>query len=305
MRPLGASELTHVGVIGLGAMGGAMAKRLLACGFAVHVFDVRTDAVAALVARGATGCRSPGAVARSSEIVCASLPSPAALEQAVFGADGVADSVAAGSVFIDLSTSDPDDVLRVAAELELRGAQMLDAPVGKGPDAAEAGELTLMVGGDEHVIERCRPVLDALGSRLFHCGALGGGATMKLANNLLSCGIAALVGEALVLGVAGGLEPRLMLDVMSETAADNWHLRHSAKDRILAGRFDPVFRLALAHKDLTLAAGFAAKRGVPLLVGAAARDLHQGALDLGLGEEDQVATVKVAERAAGVVVRHR
>jgi 3-hydroxyisobutyrate dehydrogenase-like beta-hydroxyacid dehydrogenase len=191
----------------------------------------------------------------------------------------------------------------VGAALAERGVHMLGAPVGPGPDAAERGELTLMLGGDATVIQGCQDVLRALGARQFHCGPLGSGVTTKMINNLVSCSINALNAEALVLGQKAGLDLDVLLDVMSTTAADNRHLHVTARERMLTGDFAPTFRLALAHKDLGLALRSALQLGVPLPMATAAHLVHALAMGEGLGEEGQAACIKVIERAAGVQAR--
>lgn len=293
----------NLGFIGLGAMGSGMVKRLLRAGFPVAVHDVRGEARAALAALGAVGARAPREAAGGADVVLSSLPTPADVEAVVFGADGILAAMRPGGVYIDLSSIDPHTTRKVGAALAERGARMLDAPVGPGPDAAERGELTLMLGGDPAVIEECQDILRAIGSRQFYCGPLGSGVTTKMINNLVSCSINALNAEALVLGQKAGLDLDVLLDVMSTTAADNRHLHVTARERMLVGDFSPTFRLALAHKDLGLALRSALQLGVPLPVGTAAHLVHALAMGDGLGEEGQAACIKVIEQVAGVQAR--
>ena len=192
---------------------------------------------------------------------------------------------------------------KVGAALAERGVRMIDSPVGPGPDAAERGELTLMLGGDRGVIEECQDVLRAVGARQFYCGPLGSGVTTKMINNLVSCSINALNAEALVLGQKAGLDLDVLIDVMSTTAADNRHLHVTARERMLTGNFEPNFRLLLAHKDLGLAIRSALQLGVPLPIGNAAHLVHSLGLGAGLGEEGQAACIKVIEQVAGIQAR--
>jgi 4-hydroxybutyrate dehydrogenase/sulfolactaldehyde 3-reductase len=293
----------NLGFIGLGAMGSGMVKSLRRAGFPVTVYDVRGEARAALVTLGVREARSPGEAAAGADVVLSSLPTPADVEAVVFGPDGILAAMRPGSVYIDLSSIDPQTTRKVGAALAERGVRMIDAPVGPGPDAAERGELTLMLGGDPTVIEGCQDVLRAVGARQFSCGPLGSGVTTKLINNLVSCSINALNAEALVLGQKAGLDLDVLLDVMSTTAADNRHLHVTARDRMLVGDFSPTFRLALAHKDLGLALRSALQLGVPLPIGTAAHLVHALAMGDGLGEEGQAACIKVIEQAAGIQAR--
>ena len=292
-----------LGFIGLGAMGSGMVKSLRRAGFAVTVYDVRTEARAACVKLGAVEARSPREAATGADIVLSSLPVPADVEAVVLGPEGILPAMRSGAVYIDLSSIDPQTTRKVGAALAERGVRMIDAPVGPGPDAAERGELTLMLGGERAVIEECQDVLRAIGSRQFYCGPLGCGVTTKVVNNLVSCSINALNAEALVLGQKAGLDLDVLIEVMSTTAADNRHLHVTGHDRILAGNFEPNFRLALAHKDLGLAIRYALQLGVPLPIANAAHLVHSLGMGAGLGEEGQAACVKVIEQVAGVQAR--
>ena len=292
-----------LGFIGLGAMGSGMVKSLRRAGFAVTVYDMRAEARAAAVKLGAVEVRSAREAATGADIVLSSLPVPADVEAVVLGPDGILPAMRSGSVYIDLSSIDPQTTRKVGAALAERGVRMIDSPVGPGPDAAERGELTLMLGGERSVIEECQDVLRAIGSRQFYCGPLGCGVTTKVVNNLVSCSINALNGEALVLGQKAGLDLDVLIEVMSTTAADNRHLHVTGHDRILAGNFEPNFRLALAHKDLGLAIRYALQLGVPLPIANAAHLVHSLGMGAGLGEEGQAACVKVIEQVAGVQAR--
>ncbi|MGH7322544.1 MAG: NAD-binding protein [Candidatus Rokuibacteriota bacterium] len=145
--------------------------------------------------------------------------------------------------------------------------------------------------------------MQALGSTQFYCGPLGSGVTVKLINNLVSCSAMALNAEAAVLGAKAGIDLGVLVNVMKNTAADNWHLRKSVEDRVLEGNFAARFRLALAHKDLGLALGLGLQLGVPLPVASAAHLVHALALGEGLGDEDQSACIKPIEQTAGVRAR--
>lgn len=294
-----------VGYIGLGQMGSGMVKSLIRAGFEVHVHDQRTQAVEAMVKEGAKAAGSNRAVAEKCRVVCASLPDPAAVEAAALGEAGVLEGVKPGSVFIDMSSIDPNTSKKVHAALQEKGARMLDCPVGKGPPQAEAGDLTLMVGGEVEVMEEVRPVLEAMGSAIYHCGPAGTGAASKLINNLVSCSLAALSSEAVVLGAKAGVDLDTLCEIMASTAADNRHLRITVMPRTLDGIFESRFKLALAHKDLGLACRMGLELGVPTPLGSAARVVHDMAMGMGLAEEDQGACIKPLEKAAGVEARRK
>lgn len=298
-------DKTDIGFIGLGHMGSGMVKSLIRNGWPVVVYDQRTQAVQAMEKEGAKSARSCREVAERCRIVLSSLPDPAAVDAAALGEDGVIEGIQQGGTYIDLSTIDPTTSKNVQAALAEKGARMLDCPVGKGPPEAATGDLALMVGGDAEVLEEMRPLLESIGSSIHHCGPAGSGAAAKLINNLVSCSLAALSSEAVVLGAKAGVDLDTLCNIMASTAADNRHLRITVMPRTLDGIFEPRFKLALAHKDLGLACRMALELNVPTPLGQAARTVHDMAMGMGLAEEDQGACIKPLEKAAGVEARRR
>ena len=234
-----------LGYVGLGMMGGGMASHLVASGYDVAVHDLRDEAVQVLQEKGATGVNTPRAVAEQSEVVISSLPTPQAVEQVALGPDGIVSGLSAGQVYIDMSSIDPDTTRKVGRAIAEKGGYMLDVPVGKGPADAARGGLTLMIGGDADVVASVQDVLDTLGDEQFYCGELGMGVTTKLVNNLVSCSIATLLGEAFAMGAAAGLDVGVLWNVMSNTAANSSHLQGSFKHRALARNFEPYFKLQI------------------------------------------------------------
>ena len=292
-----------VGFIGLGTMGAPMARNVGKKGHSLVVFDVNRASVDALVASGATAAASPKDVAAASDIVITMLPDAPDVERAALGHDGIVHGIRPGAIYVDMSTIDPGTTRKVAAAIHAKGASMIDSPVGKTADAAVAGTSTLMVGGDPAVIARARPVLDCMGTDIFHCGALGAGQTMKLLNNLLAAAIGEASVEALVAGTKAGLTLDLMMSVLRTTMAWNQHLAISMPKRPLAGDFTPGFMMKLAHKDCRLALGMVDALGVKAPVGHAALASLQEGLDRGLSENDVGALLKLREEPVGVKVR--
>ena len=294
-----------IGFIGLGHMGSGMVKSLIRNGYPVVAHDQITQAVQAMEKEGATSAQSCREVAEHCRVVLSSLPDPAAVEAAALGEAGIIEGIRPGGVYIDLSSIDPSTSRKVHAALAEKGARMLDCPVGKGPPEAASGDLTLMVGGDADLLEEMRDVLEALGSAIHHCGPAGSGAAAKLINNLVSCSLAALSSEAVVLGAKAGVDLDTLCAIMASTAADNRHLRITVMPRTLDGIFEPRFKLALAHKDLGLACRMALELNVPVPLGQAARVVHDMAMGMGLADEDQGACIKPLEKAAGIEARRR
>ena len=185
-----------VGFIGVGFMGRHMARNIVAGGFEMTVFDIRKEAADELLSMGATWADSPAAVAEASDVVFTSLPRPQDVEEVALGEGGILSGAGAGTVYFDLSTTDPDTIYRISAAGESAGVTVLDAPVSGGVAGAEAGTLCVMVGGDEDAYTRCKPVLDKIGDKVMRCGDLGSGAICKIVNNLIGveCGRAAVGG---------------------------------------------------------------------------------------------------------------
>jgi len=280
-----------------------MARNVQKKGHALVVFDVNRASVDALVASGATAAASPKAVAAASDIVITMLPDAPDVERVALGRDGIVQGLRAGSVYVDMSTIDPETTRRVAAAVRAKGAAMVDSPVGKTADAAVAGTLTLMVGGDAADIARVRPVLDCMGTDFFHCGPLGAGQTIKLINNLLATCIAEASIEALVTGTKAGITLDTMLAVFRTTMAWSSQLAVAMPKRPLAGDFSPGFMMKLAHKDCRLALAMTEGLGVTAPVGRAAlASLDQG-LARGLADDDVGALLKLREQPVGVEVR--
>jgi 4-hydroxybutyrate dehydrogenase / sulfolactaldehyde 3-reductase len=291
------------GFIGLGTMGAPMARNILKKGHALVVFDVAAAPVAALVEAGARAARSPREVAAQCDFVITMLPDAPDVERVAGGADGVLAGLGPGKVWIDMSTIDPATTRRVGAQARERGAAMIDSPVGKTADAAVAGKLTLMVGGDAEVVARCRPLLDCMGTDFFHCGGLGAGQTMKLINNLLAQALGSANSEALVTGVKAGLTVDTMMSVLRTTMAWNNQLAIAMPKKPLAGNFTPGFMLKLAHKDCRLALQMAESLGVKTPVGRAVLASLDEGLKAGLQDMDVGAMLKLREEQAGVTVR--
>jgi len=295
--------MTDVGFIGLGTMGGPMAMNVLKKGHRLTVYDISDKAVAALTAAGAAAAPSPRAVAAASEVVITMVPDAPDVERAALGRDGIIEGIRPGAVYVDMSTIDPQTTQRVGAKIAAKGAHMIDSPVGKTAEHAVAGTLTLMVGGPAEVIARVRPILDCMGTDFFHCGALGMGEAMKLANNLLATTLLEATSEALTVGAKSGLTLDTMLSVMKTTMAWNNQLAIAMQARALKGDFKPGFMLKLAHKDCRLALQMNRDLGLAATVGHATLAALDDGLAKGAGDNDVGVLLKLREAEAGVEVR--
>jgi 4-hydroxybutyrate dehydrogenase/sulfolactaldehyde 3-reductase len=295
--------MEKIGFLGIGTMGGPMARNILKKGYAVKAYDLNPAAIEAHVAAGGTSATSLAELGAACDIVITMLPDGPDVEKAVLGEGGLAHSMRPGSVLIDMSTIDPAVSRRVGAALAGKDIGMVDSPVGKTQDHAIAGTLTLMVGGPGELVERVRPVLMCMGSDLFHCGDLGMGEALKLTNNFLAATILSATTEALVMGAKAGLTLELMTSVMKTTMAWNNQFAIALPKKGLSGDFSPGFMVKLGQKDQRLAVGMAKALGVDTPVGQAAFDVLSQALNSGFADLDVTSVLRFREEQAGVTVR--
>jgi 4-hydroxybutyrate dehydrogenase / sulfolactaldehyde 3-reductase len=282
-----------VGFIGLGKMGRPMASNLLRKGFPLAVFDVNPVPVRELEALGAKGASGRAAVGSASDIVITMLPDSASVEDVLLGSDGVLAHLPAGSLMMDMSTIDPLLTDRLAAAAAAKECAFVDAPVGRLASHAERGESLFMVGAGPEAFARVKPLLEAMGSTIHHCGDPGAGIRTKLVNNYLaivSCGFNA---EALALSQRFGLSLEKTLEVVHGTTATNGQLKIAWSAKVLKGDTEPGFTIDLAHKDLNLIVDAARATGVPVPIADAARASFSAARAEGFGGRDFSAMVDV------------
>ncbi|USX54011.1 NAD(P)-dependent oxidoreductase [Lentzea sp. HUAS12] len=281
---------TQVGVVGLGVMGSAIAKRLVRTGHVVRVHDVRPEAVRDLAAEGALACAAPRTVAGAGQVVL-SLNSAAIVEQVVFGADGVLAGDAEGVLVVDMSSIDPVSTRDFAARAEERGASWVDAPLSGGAPGAERGALTLMLGGREQDVERAASLLTALAARVTHIGPSGAGQIVKLVNQVLvGCAFAALA-ESAALVRAAGLPPAEVVRALTGGRADSALLQEFFT-KFAEVDLAPTGRVVNMVKDLEAARSFARAHNVPLPITSAVTELHHWLVTAGHGDADNAALMR-------------
>ena len=289
-----------IGFIGLGAMGAVMAKRLVAAGRAVVVYDVRAEAVDALVAEGATAAKTPREVADSAEIVLLSLPSPAVAVEVVTGRDGV---LGGGQVqvVVDTSTIGGPTTGQLAAAAAAHGAGYVDAPVTGGVRGAVAGTLTVMMAGEDAAVDRVAPLLGIIGSNLVRVGREPGQAQIaKLANNLLSASAILLSAEAVLMAVKAGVDPAVAMEIMSRGTGRNSAVEEKFPKFVMTRTFDSQFRLDLLAKDLRLCLAAAAEMNVPMLAGRQVEQMFSLCESLSAPGADSMEMVRLLEEWSGV-----
>ncbi|MCY0853727.1 NAD(P)-dependent oxidoreductase [Cupriavidus sp. D39] len=261
--------MEKIGFIGLGRMGKPMAANLRKKGFTLVVMDLNREAVAELVALGASAGESVAQVARDCAIVVTMLPSSVEVEQVALGADGLFANAAAGSLLLDMSTIDPLATDRLQAAALEKGLSVVDAPVGRLAEHADRGESLFMVGASDADFGRVKPLLDAMGTTVYHCGGVGTGGRTKLVNNYVAVTLCQVNAEALALSQRFGLDIIKTLQVLYGTSANNGQLRMNFPNKVLAGDTTPGFTIDLAHKDMSLVLGAAHASKVPMPVAAA------------------------------------
>jgi 3-hydroxyisobutyrate dehydrogenase-like beta-hydroxyacid dehydrogenase len=279
--------MARIGFLGLGEMGTPMASRLLHAGHDVIVWNRTAERSAALAQQGAAVASSPARAAAGANFVITMLATPEALEQVLFGTDGVVLALSHGQVLIDMSTVGPDKIHSVAA-LMPRGVSLVDAPVRGSLPQARSGRLDIFIGATDEDYEHVRPILESLGS-VRHVGGQGSGAAMKLVANLaLGAAIVAL-GEALALGESLALDRHMLLDALADSPIGP--IVAAKRINIESYEFAPSFKLELAAKDLKLVMEAAASRGRNLRQAQANRAWLDEATEYGSGELDFSAVV--------------
>ena len=292
-----------VGVLGMGRMGGSMARALAAAGFDLVLWN-RSPAAAEKLARelGARTLPRPAEVAEVADVCLTMLADGPAVESVFGGPEGLLAGARAGNVLVDASTVAPSTIRSFEASARQAGAGLLDAPVSGSVSLAQSGALTIMVGGRASDLEMARPVLDALATTVFHMGPLGSGAAMKLAVNAVIFGLNQAVAEALVLAEAAGIDRTLAYDVLAASAVGAPFVGYKRAAFLEPAETPVAFALDLAAKDLRLIATLAADTGVPMpqaaanlaVVAAASADGH-GARDFSIVADHLRETARTEE----------
>ncbi len=292
----------RLGFIGLGAMGGRMARRLLAAGYDLTVYNRTRERTRPLQQSGAKVADTPRTLAAGADVVLSSLADDAALEEVMFGPDGALASARPGTIFIDLSTVSPGTSRRVHDAAVAQGLMLLDAPVSGSTPQAEQGQLVIFVGGEEEVYHTYEPILAVLGREAVYMGPAGAGTTMKLCvNALLGLGLQALA-EAIALGLKSGLPRERFLEVLGDTAV----LSPSQKSKLenaRKGEYPATFPLRLMFKDFSLIEQRALALSVPMPLTAAAAQVaavEHARESAAQGDEDFSVVIRTMQQMAGI-----
>ena len=295
--------MSNVGFIGLGNLGRHLAASLLRAGHAVTINDLNRSLADDLLSSGATWADSAADVARRTDVVFTCLPSPAVVNAVVSGPNGVFEGFAGkGGTWIDMSTNDRNETLRLGALAEAAGVSVLESPVTGGVHKAAAGEITVLVGGPEELYEKHRDLLAAVGSPVLYMGELGSAAVIKVITNMLAFINLVAVGEALMLAKRGGLDLAKSFEAIRESSGNSF-VHETEGQVILNGSYNINFTMDLACKDLGFATMFGREFGVPLdLAGLTEQTFIRARSQYG-GNAWSSQVVKLLEDALGTDLR--
>ena len=287
-----------VGFVGLGTMGAPMARNLLEAGFALIVNNRTRSKEEPLAELGATRASTPSDAASAADVVVTMVSDTPDVERVLFGEGGVAGGAREGTVVVDMSTISPDATRRFAQRLAERGIRYVDAPVSGGSEGAENGTLTIMCGGDAADVERVRPVLEALGSKITHIGPLGSGQLTKAVNQIIIGGYFLALAEGLTFGVKAGLDMDKVVEAISAGMCRSAVLDMRAPN-MLRDDYPLGFRLALHLKDLGIALDEGKANGVDMPVSELVSEIEQGLVGE-RGDEDLSVVAAELRRRAGL-----
>ncbi len=291
--------IKSIGFIGLGLMGSAMTKNLMAEGFAVQGFDINPDRLREFAARGGTLADSPAGAARGADVVMTSLMTAEIVADVLKGERGALGTMRPGTIVIDTSTIHPEASAALAADLRARGFPMLDATMSGTSTQAQRRDLVVLVGGDRAAFDACMPIFKSVGRSIHHLGPNGAGARTKLVVNMILGLNRLALAEGLTLGLKQGLDGARLLEVLKDSAAYS-RVMDLKGERMLEGRFEPEGKLSQHLKDVGLMLEVGHALGVPLFLTAVHRQVLLAGVAEGRGEQDNACLIAVLRSLAGI-----
>ena len=296
--------MAKLGFLGLGLMGYPMARNLIRAGHEVALWSHSGEKARKLAGeeKGGHACASPREVAERADYIFLCVGDTAMAREVILGDNGLIHGVKKGTVIADASTISPSESRKIGEALKAKGVDFLDAPCTGSTPGAEGGTLTFMVGGDQAVFDKTKPFFEPMGKRLYYCGGAGLGLQAKLSQNLILSNILMAFNEGMVLAAKGGVDPKLMLDILDNSAAKSGLVSYKAPF-VFRRDFQANFSVKWMEKDVSLMLESGKELDVPLLLTGLTSQLFRTALALGHGDEDICATIKVLEEMAGVEVK--
>ena len=294
--------MANLGFLGLGIMGGPMAKHLIDAGHSVALWSHNAEKATRLAGQGGTACKTPAEVAAASDCIFLCVGDTAMSREVILGKDGLIERVRPGTIIVDCSTVSPSESRRMGAELAKKGVEFLDAPCTGSKAGAENGQLTFMVGGKKEIFEKVKPYFEVMGKLLYYCGGPGMGLHAKLSQNMILGSLLQAFNESLVLSTKAGVDPELMLDILNNSAARSGFI--SAKAPMVFKRdFSTNFSVKWMEKDMRLMLESAAELDIPAPVTSVAQQMLRAAIANGYGEDDICGSIRVLEGLTGTEVK--
>ncbi len=295
--------MAKLAFLGLGAMGYPMARNLMRAGHEVALWSNNAEKARRLAGeeKGGRAYGTPAEAAEQAECTFLCVGNTEMSRETILGANGAIHRAKTGSVIADCSTIGPEESREIGKALKARGIDFLDAPCTGSTPGATGGTLTFMIGGDQAVFERIKPFLEPMGKRLYYCGAAGLGLQAKLTQNLVLANIINAFNEGMVLAVKGGVDPKLMLEILDNSAAKSGLISYKAPF-VLRRDFTPNFALKWMDKDVSLMLDSGERLGVPLYLTGMTHQLFQTAIAAGHGDEDFCSSINILEKIANVTV---
>jgi len=295
--------MAKLGFLGLGLMGYPMARNLLRAGHEVALWSNTADKARKLASEEkGKFCDTPKQVAENADIIFLCVGDTAMAQSVMLGENGLIEGIRPGAVVGDASTISPSESRKIGDAFRAKGAEFLDIPCTGSTPGAEGGTLTFMIGGDQATYEKVKPLLEPMGKRLYYCGGPGMGLQAKLSQNLILSNILMAFNEGMVLATKGGIDPKLMLEILDNSAAKSGLIAYKAPF-VFRRDFNANFSVKWMDKDIGLMLDSGKELGVPLLLTSLTRQLFQTAIAAGHADEDICSTIKVLEDLTGVTVK--
>jgi 3-hydroxyisobutyrate dehydrogenase-like beta-hydroxyacid dehydrogenase len=294
--------MANLGFLGLGIMGGPMAKHLIDAGNSVALWSHSSDKATKLAAHGGTACGTPADVAAASDIIFLCVGDTAMSREVILGKDGLIEKAKPGTIIVDCSTVSPSESRRMGEALAAKGVEFLDAPCTGSKAGAENGKLTFMVGGKKEIFDKVEPYFKNMGELLYYCGGAGMGLNAKLSQNMVLGNLLQAFNESMVLAVKAGVDPELMLDILNNSAARSTFISVKAP-MIFKRDFSTNFSVKWLEKDMQLMLDSAAELNVPAPVTALSAQMLRAAIAQGYGEDDICGSIRLLEGLTGTEVK--
>lgn len=291
-----------IAFIGLGSLGEGLCNSLVTAGYKVSVTDLNKDLAKRLITNGATWADTTADACKEADVVITVLPSPAISRQVVEGKNGVFDNLKPGGIWIEMSTTDMDDLLRLTEVAKTKNIQVLECPVTGGVHLANSGEITVLVGGEQETYEKVEGILKTIGGEIIYMGKMGNASVVKVVTNMLAFVHLIAAGEAMMLPAKFGVDPDATYRAIRASSGNSF-VHETESKLVLSGSYNVKFTMDLACKDLGLVNGIAEKLGVPLELGSMAQQIFRRARGLMGGNAQSPEVVRMLEKACDLELR--